>query len=411
MGQRPLSFTLEARDRLSQARAATLLTPHGPIRTPIFMPVGTQGAIRNLTPEQVKATRAQILLANTYHLSIRPGESLVEKVGGLHKFMGYDLPILTDSGGFQVFSLPKKTITSEGVAFQYEVDGQKVVLTPERSIDIQQALGADIAMVFDECTPFPCTHKQALEALERTTAWEARCKARHSRPDQALFGIVQGGVYEDLRKRSAREIIDIGFDGYAIGGLSVGEGLEVMSRVLEFTVPELPEDKPRYLMGVGLPADLFTAVELGMDMFDCVIPTRHARGGVLYTFQGKLRIQQSRYRRDLYPIDTSCSCYTCRTFSRAYLRHLFSIRETLAYTLAGIHNIHFFLELMARMREAILEGHFVEYKRKFFERYGSQETEEETFADEGVPQVASVGNHGAAKVSAVGKRRPPKGRR
>jgi queuine tRNA-ribosyltransferase len=369
MPPRPLSFALEARDPMTRARAGVITTPHGPIKTPVFMPVGTQGAVRNLTPDQVRATGAQIILANTYHLNIRPGSDLVQKAGGLHRMMGYDIPILTDSGGFQVFSLPKKEILADGVAFQYEVNGEKVVLTPELSMQIQQQLGADIAMAFDECTPYPCTHEYALEALERTTRWEQRSKAAHTRPDQALFGIVQGSVFEDLRRRSAREIIDIGFDGYAIGGLSVGEGLEIMSRVLEFTVPELPEDRPRYLMGVGLPEDLIAGVELGIDMFDCVIPTRHARGGILYTFQGRMRIQHSRYRRDMYPIDTKCTCYTCRNFSRAYLRHLFMIREVLANTLASIHNIHFYQELMARMRQAVLAGRFLEFKRSFLEQY------------------------------------------
>lgn len=366
---RPLSFKLEATDPGCQARAGTITTPHGQIRTPVFMPVGTQGAIRNLSPDQVNATGAQIILANTYHLSIRPGEDLVKKAGGLHKFMGYKVPILTDSGGFQVFSLPKKKIDDSGVRFQYEVNGQELLLTPERSMEIQQALGADIAMVFDECAPYPCSYEYAVESLERTTRWERRSKEAHTRPDQALFGIVQGSVFEDLRRRSAREIISIGFDGYAIGGLSVGEGLDVMCQVLDWTMPELPTDKPRYLMGVGLPEDVLAAVERGVDMMDCVIPTRHARGGILYTFQGRMRIQHSRYRRDMFPIDTRCTCYTCQNFSRAYLRHLFTIREVLANTLASIHNIHFYQTLMARARAAIQEGTFVQFKRQFLENY------------------------------------------
>lgn len=369
MSSRPLSFELQATDPHSQARAGIITTPHGPIQTPIFMPVGTQGAVRNLSPDQVVATGAQIILANTYHMSIRPGEDLVKKAGGLHKFMGYKLPILTDSGGFQVFSLPKKKIDDDGVRFQYELNGQEILLNPERSMEIQQALGADIAMVFDECAPYPCTYEYAVEALERTTRWERRSKEAHTRPDQALFGIVQGSVFPDLRKRSAREILEIGFDGYAIGGLSVGEGLDIMSRVLDWTVPILPEDTPRYLMGVGLPEDMLAAVERGIDMMDCVIPTRHARGGILYTFQGRMRIQHARYRRDMYPIDTKCTCYTCQNFSRAYLRHLFMIREVLANTLASIHNIHFYLELMGRARKAVLEGYFSSFKRQFLEQY------------------------------------------
>lgn len=382
MSSRPLTFKLETTDGGCQARAGVIHTPHGQIRTPVFMPVGTQGAIRNLSPDQVNATGAQIILANTYHMSIRPGEDLVKKAGGLHRFMGYQLPILTDSGGFQVFSLPKKKIDDDGVRFQYEVDGQELLLTPERSMEIQQALGADIAMVFDECAPYPCSYEYAVEALERTTRWEQRSKLAHTRPDQALFGIVQGSVFPDLRRRSAREIISIGFDGYAIGGLSVGEGLDIMCQVLDWTVPELPENKPRYLMGVGLPEDVLAAVERGIDMMDCVIPTRHARGGILYTFQGRMRIQHSRYRRDMFPIDTRCTCYTCQNFSRAYLRHLFTIREVLANTLASIHNIHFYQTLMARARAAILDGSFVQFKRQFLEQYmpGDLESDQPRFS-------------------------------
>lgn len=369
MSVRPLSFSLESTDTSSMARAGVITTPHGKIQTPIFMPVGTQGAIRNLTPDQLATTGAQILLANTYHMSLRPGEDLVRKAGGLHRFMGYSLPILTDSGGFQVFSLPKKRISEEGVAFQYEVNGQQVLLSPERSMEIQQALGADIAMAFDECTPYPCSYEYAKESLERTTRWETRSRAAHTRPDQALFGIVQGSVFKDLRERSAREIQAIGFDGYAIGGLSVGEGLDIMSEVLDWTMPLLPEHQPRYLMGVGLPEDILAAIERGVDMMDCVIPTRHARGGILYTFQGRIRIQHNRYRRDLYPIDTSCGCYTCTHFSRAYVRHLFMIREVLANTLASIHNIYFYLQLVSRARQAILEDRFMPFKQAFLSRY------------------------------------------
>lgn len=401
MSSRPLSFELQATDAHSQARAGVITTPHGPIQTPIFMPVGTQGAVRNLSPDQVGATGAQIILANTYHMSIRPGEDLVKKAGGLHKFMGYKLPILTDSGGFQVFSLPKKKIDDDGVRFQYELNGQEILLNPERSMEIQQALGADIAMVFDECAPYPCTYEYAVEALERTTRWERRSKEAHTRPDQALFGIVQGSVFPDLRKRSAREILDIGFDGYAIGGLSVGEGLDIMSRVLDWTVPILPEDKPRYLMGVGLPEDMLAAVERGIDMMDCVIPTRHARGGILYTFQGRMRIQHARYRRDMYPIDTKCTCYTCQNFSRAYLRHLFMIREVLANTLASIHNIHFYLELMGRARKAVLEGHFSSFKRQFLEQYqpGDLMAAADMLDDEGLESEDGDGEPVAARES------------
>jgi len=364
-----LTFVVDAVDPRTAARACTLTTPHGVVKTPVYMPVGTQAAMRNLTPAQVVEAGAQIVLANTYHLALRPGEALIAKAGGLHRFSGYPLPILTDSGGFQVFSLPKIRVGPDGVAFKYEVDGRSVFLSPERSIEIQDALGSDIAMVFDECVPFPCPRSRAEEAVKRTTAWARRCKAHHRRSDQALFGIVQGSAFPDLRRRSAQDIVDLGFDGYAIGGLSVGEGREVMTEILDVTVPELPRDRPRYLMGVGLPEDLLVAVERGVDMVDCVVPTRHARGGVVYTFQGRLRLQNARYRKDMYPIDTRCQCYTCRNFSRAYLRHLYNIREMLAGTLAGIHNIHFFQELMARMRKAILDGNFLSFKKDFLERY------------------------------------------
>ena len=365
----PLSFSLLVTDSSSAARRARLITPHGSIETPAFMPVGTQGAVRGMAPSQLLQTGAQILLANTYHLSLRPGEDLVRKAGGLHSFMGYDLPILTDSGGFQVFSLPEREIRDDGVVFRYTVDGKQVVLTPERSMAIQEALGADIAMAFDECTPYPCDKKYALEALERTTRWARRCVQAHHRADQALFGIVQGSVYPDLRRRSAREIQEIGFHGYAVGGLSVGEGIDLMSEVLEVTVPELPNDQPRYLMGVGLPEDLLAGMERGIDMFDCVIPTRHARGGILYTRRGRIRIQHSRYRRDFYPIDPSCSCYTCQGFSRSYLRHLFQIKELLSVTLASIHNLHFYQDLMASARSAIEAGRFSAFKKEFLDEY------------------------------------------
>ncbi len=347
-----------------------MTTPHGVVKTPVFMPVGTKGALRGLTPAQVVDTGSQIVLANTYHLAIRPGEGLVEKAGGLHTFMGMPLPILTDSGGFQVFSLPKKEVTEEGVRFAYEKGGEAVFLTPERSVEIQEALGSDIAMVFDECVEYPATHDRALSAMERTLRWERRCLEAHGREDQALFAIVQGSTYKDLRVRCARELRAMDFPGYAVGGLSVGEGLEEMNRVLSYTLKELPEEKPRYVMGIGLPEDLLCAVGHGTDMFDCVIPTRHARGALAYTFQGRIRVTQRRYRRDLYPLDTTCPCATCKSFSRAYLRHLFDAGEVLATTLVAIHNITFLAELMRRCHEAIEEGSFADYREEFLARYG-----------------------------------------
>jgi queuine tRNA-ribosyltransferase len=342
----------------SEARAGILRLPHGDVPTPIFMPVGTQGAIRTLTPHHVEEAGPKILLANTYHLCQRPGEKLVAKHGGIHRFMNTSLPVLTDSGGFQVFSLDKSAVTEDGVEFAYEVDGKRTFLSPERSMEIQQALGADIAMVFDECLAFGTDHAAAARSVERTARWEARSKAAHTREDQSLFGIVQGGFWPDLRARSAQQITEIGFDGYAIGGLSVGEGHDIMCEVLDWTTPHLPRDRPRYLMGVGRPLDLVEGVARGIDMFDCVIATRHARSGTLYTTHGRVRITDQRYRSDMYPIDKACTCYTCKGFTRAYLNHLFRVGEVLASALCTIHNLAFFADFMARMRQSVLDGTF-----------------------------------------------------
>jgi len=354
-------FSVDATD--GPARATTLELPHGTVRTPVYMPVGTQAAVRSVSPLHLADTGTQILLANTYHLSQRPGEKLVAKAGGLHGFMGVDLPILTDSGGFQVFSLEKE-VTENGVTFRYEVDGKPTVLTPERSMEIQQALGADIAMVFDECIAFGTDRKYAEASVDRTTRWEARCKEVHTRDDQSLFGIVQGGFWPDLREKSAKAIRDIGFDGYAVGGLSVGEGHDTMCQVLDWTTPHMPVDRPRYLMGVGRPIDLVEGVARGIDMFDCVIQTRHARSGVAWTWRGRIRLTDSRYRSDLYPLDTRCTCYTCRTFSRAYLNHLFRVGEILAATLISVHNIAWFHQFMAEMRTSIEEGRFEAFREE-----------------------------------------------
>lgn len=352
-----------------EARAGVLHIGDVAVRTPTFMPVGTQAAIRTVTPLHLEQTGSQIVLANTYHLSQRPGEDIVKKAGGLHAFSGIKLPILTDSGGFQVFSLEKKEVTEEGVTFTYEVDGQKTFLSPERSMQIQQDLGSDIAMVFDECLPFGADRSYAAASVARTTRWETRSKAAHTRPEQALFGIVQGGFWADLRKRSAEEIQAIGFDGYAIGGLSVGEGHRSMCEVLDFTMPHMGKVHARYLMGVGRPIDLVEGVARGIDMFDCVLATRHGRSGVVYTTTGRIRLTDARFRKDMFPVDTDCRCYTCSTFSRAYCHHLLRIDEVLGSALATIHNLHWFATFMDRMRQSILDGSFETFRRRVHEIY------------------------------------------
>ncbi|HKC51897.1 MAG TPA: tRNA guanosine(34) transglycosylase Tgt [Myxococcota bacterium] len=365
-----ITFALEATDRGCAARAGRLATPHGVVETPVFMPVGTHAAVRAMTPEQVKATGARILLANTYHLLLRPGPELVKRAGGLHAFMAWDGPLLTDSGGFQVFSLKHKEITPEGVRFKNEIDGSEVLLTPERSIEIQHSLGADIIMAFDECTPYPASPELARRGVENSLRWLERCGHAHRGSDQSLFPIVQGSVYLELRELCAREIVKFDAPGYAIGGVSVGEGIEELKRIVGFTAPLLPADKPRYLMGVGLPEDLVESVERGMDMFDCVIPTRYARSATLFTRRGRIRMNHRRYRRDLYPIDTSCDCYACKTFTRAYVNHLYAANEILGAILGAIHNVRFYQRLMAEMRGAIATGKFMQWKRAFYADYG-----------------------------------------
>lgn len=362
-------FTIIQTDSSSSARRGTLLTPHGPIETPIFMPVATHAAMKAMTPEQVKETGAQIILSNTYHLHLRPGETLVEKAGGLHKFMGWNGPILTDSGGFQVFSLPHKRITNDGAYFRHEITGEEVYLDPRSAIAIQESLGADIIMAFDECIPYPCDKSYASQSTRKTIKWAEQCKIAQTRKDQALFGIVQGSVYEDLRAMCANELVAMDFPGYAIGGVSVGEGLELLKKVVSMTAPFLPENKPRYLMGVGLPEDILESVERGMDMFDCVIPTRYARSATLFTYRGRIRLTNKNYRRDFYPIEPNCTCYTCRNFTRAYLHHLFTANEVLSAVLASIHNVHFYLNMMSEIRESIEQGCFLNYKQTFLESY------------------------------------------
>lgn len=333
------------------------------------MPVATHAAMKAMTPAQVQETGAQIILSNTYHLHLRPGESLVEKAGGLHSFMAWDGPILTDSGGFQVFSLPQKRITEEGVFFKHEVTGEEMFLSPADAISIQQRLGADIIMTFDECIPYPSDHRYAAASTEKTLRWAKECKESQTRPDQALFGIVQGSVFEDLRLRCASELVKMDFPGYAIGGVSVGEGLELLKKVVDITIPHLPHDKPRYLMGVGLPEDILESVDRGIDMFDCVIPTRYARSATLFTRRGRIRLTNKNYRRDFFPIEPNCSCYSCKNFTRAYLHHLFAANEVLSAILASIHNVHFYLEMMTEIRQSIEQGRFTDYKKSFLEKY------------------------------------------
>lgn len=353
----------------SGARRGEFTTARGTVPTPAFMPVGTAGFVRATLPRDVASSGAQVLLANTYHLSLGERLKTVERLGGLHRFMGWERTILTDSGGFQVFSLPRKTITEEGVTFAYTENGEAVFMGPEQSMQIQRTLGADIVMCFDECVAYPATREQVRNGVARTTRWAERCREYVLQPHQFLFGIVQGGVYEDLRRESAAAITALAFDGYAIGGVSVGEGFELMQKVVNCTVPLLPADQPRYLMGVGLPEDILAAVEGGMDMFDCVIPTRYARNGTLFTRMGKMRIMDRTWQKDKYPVDTQCNCYTCQTYSRMVLRYLFFTRDPLAETLATIHNLTFYQDLMADIRTAISENRFAAFKRDWLAGY------------------------------------------
>jgi len=363
----PVAFRLLHVDSACRARAGVIQTPHGEAETPLFMPVGTQAALKTLHPDLAAEAGARIVLANTYHLHLQPGTAVVRRCGGLHGFMGWRGPILTDSGGFQVFSLPGRVIGEEGVRFAFEKGGSTTFLGPEESIRAQNDLGADIIMAFDECIPYPAEFGYAAESVERTLRWAERCVRAHARPgEQALFGIVQGSVYPELRERCARALAAMDLPGYAVGGVSVGEGHELMKRAVECSEPFLPADKARYLMGVGRPEDLLEAVERGMDLFDCIIPTKFGRGGTLFTGSGKLRIHRKEYRKDRYPIDTACECPTCGRFSRAYLHHLFTVDEPLGKTLASIHNIHFYMNLVARARSAILEDRFLEFKREFY---------------------------------------------
>ena len=354
------------------ARYGKLITNHGTFETPMFMPVGTLANVKMLTPEELKAVNSAVILSNTYHLWLRPGEDVVNHAGGLHKFMNYDGPILTDSGGFQVFSLAKdkkKDITEDGVHFKSHIDGKPLFLTPELSIEIQNKLDSDIAMSFDECIPFPATYDYAKESTLRTLRWAKRGKSVFNNENQSLFGIVQGGAYEDLRKMSAEETVKMDFDGYSIGGTSVGEDKDTMYKMIDWAIKYLPIEKPRYLMGVGDPADLFEGVERGIDMFDCVLPTRIARHANAFTNSGKINLRNLKYKEDFNPIDENCDCYTCKHYSKAYLRHLFVAGEGLGGRLLSIHNIRFLIRIMENIRESIKEDRFNKYKEEFLKEY------------------------------------------
>ena len=360
-----MQFDLLSTD--GKARRGRLTFPRGTIETPAFMPVGTYGTVKAMTPEELKGIGAEIILGNTFHLMLRPGTEIVRLHGDLHEFMYWDKPILTDSGGFQVFSLAEmRKISEEGVRFQSPVDGRKILMTPESSMQVQRELGSDIVMIFDECTPYPATYEQAHDSMQLSLRWAKRSKDAHADNPSALFGIVQGGMYEQLRKISAHGLLEIGFDGYAIGGLSVGEPKDERDKVLEATLPELPSDKPRYLMGVGKPEDIVEAVKRGIDMFDCVIPTRNARNGFLFTRYGTLKIRNSQYQHDTRPIDEQCGCYTCQHYSRAYLRHLDKCGEILGARLNTIHNLYYYQELMRDIRTAIAENRFEQFVNEFY---------------------------------------------
>ena len=369
-------FHLEYKDSCTKSRCGVLKTAHGEILTPIFMPVGTNGTVKTLSPIELIESNVQIILGNSYHLYLRPGDQLIANLGGLHRFMGWDGPILTDSGGFQVFSLADlRDIDDEGVTFQSHLDGSKHRFTPKRTIDIQTNIGSDIMMVLDECTPYPCDIDYAEKSLQLTLRWAEQAKLYWDSnraalsSDQALFGIVQGSVYEDLRKICIKELISMDFHGYAIGGLAVGESPKERNHITDICTDILPTDKPRYLMGVGLPEDILEAISLGVDMFDCVIPTRNARNGTVFTRDGKLIIKASRYKEDVTPIDSECSCYTCQNFSRAYIRHLFNSNEILGLRLATLHNINFYMWLVNSARQEIRNNNFLKWKEWLLKRW------------------------------------------
>jgi len=364
------SFELVHTDANSKARAGIIKTPHGEIETPMFMPVGTHGTIKALQPKVLKDHNIPIILSNTYHLEIAPGSSLIKKAGGLHKFMGWSGPILTDSGGFQVFSLQNKSIKEEGAEFKLP-NGNKILLSPESSIGIQQNLGSDIMMAFDECIPYPATEKYTVNSIARTHRWLQRCVDAWDNPKQSLFGIIQGSTYNKYRKECVEQVCSHDLPGYAIGGVSVGEGPEWMEKIVKYTAPLMPKDKPRYVMGVGNPEDLFMIWEHGIDISDCIIPTKFARGGTVFTNRGKIRIGHKNYRRDFYPLEPNCDCYTCKNFTRSYVKHLFDSNEILGAILVTTHNIAFYVGLAKRARKAILDNRFLEFKKEFLTSYKS----------------------------------------
>ncbi|RPF55517.1 tRNA guanosine(34) transglycosylase Tgt [Aquisalibacillus elongatus] len=367
-----VSYELIKTCKQTGARLGRVTTPHGSFETPVFMPVGTLATVKTMAPEELKDIGANIILSNTYHLWLRPGEDIVEEAGGLHQFMNWDGSILTDSGGFQVFSLSDmREIKEEGVHFRNHINGEKLFLSPEGAMQIQNSLGSDIMMAFDECPPYPASHEYMKSSVERTSRWAERCLEAHQKPDQqGLFGIIQGGEYEDLRKQSARDLVSMDFPGYAIGGLSVGEPKDVMNRVLEFTSPLLPQNKPRYLMGVGSPDSLVDGAIRGVDMFDCVLPTRIARNGTCMTSNGRVVVRNAKFARDFTPLDENCDCYTCRNYTKAYIRHLIKTNETLGIRLTTYHNLYFLVKLMENVREAIKEDRLGDFRDQFFDQYG-----------------------------------------
>ena len=370
-----IKYTLLHKDENSNARYGSLQTNYGTFETPMFMPVGTKATVKSLTPEELKEAHSGIILSNTYHLWLRPGEDTVDKAGGLHKFMNYDGPILTDSGGFQVFSLVKnkeKDITEEGVHFKNHLNGDKLFLTPEKSIQIQNKLDSDIAMSFDECPPYPVSYEYMKKSVERTLRWAARGKKAHSNPNQSLFGIVQGGEFEDLREYSCKETVKLDFDGYSIGGTSVGEDKDTMYKMIDYGIKYLPTDKVRYLMGVGDPIDIIEGVIRGVDIFDCVLPTRIARHGQAFTREGKINFNNAKYKEDFSPVEEGCDCYTCKNYTKAYIRHLITTDEMLGGRLLSIHNIRFLIKLTEELREAIKENRVLEYKEEFLSKYNKK---------------------------------------
>lgn len=376
-----IKYRLIKKEKHTGARLGEIVTPHGTFKTPMFMPVGTQASVKTMAPEELKEMGAGIILSNTYHLWLRPGEDIVEKAGGLHKFMNWDRGVLTDSGGFQVFSLAKlRNISEEGVAFKSHLSGEKLFLSPEKAIQVENALGADIMMSFDECPPFFESYDYVKKSVERTSRWAERGLIAHQNPaTQGLFGIVQGAGFEDLRRQSARDLVGMDFPGYSIGGLSVGESKGEMNRVLDFTTPMLPEDKPRYLMGVGSPDALIDGVIRGVDMFDCVLPTRIARNGTTMTSQGRLVVKNAKYSEDFRPLDPKCDCYVCKNYTRAYIRHLIKADETFGIHLTSYHNLYFLINLMHQVQDAIEQDNLLEFREVFFEEYGYNEKNTRNF--------------------------------